>query len=98
MDQINIGEVKAQLREIAKAYQRPLHGKLALLEPYKEELLDLDTKGASTAEISTFLAQCKLTVSKDSVQRFLRIAKQKERSSRSKKANSPAPPDGAAVA
>lgn len=75
MAEINITEAKAKLREIAKSYHRPLHGKLALLAPLKDELLALRKKGASIAEIAGHLAECKITVSKDTVQRFLRAAK-----------------------
>ena len=75
MADINIIEAKAKLREIAKNYKRPLHGKLALLAPLKDELLELRKKGASIAEIAGHLAECKITVSKDTVQRFLRAAK-----------------------
>ena len=76
MDEKTIAEAKEKLREIAKNYRKPLHGKLALLTPLKDELLILRKKGASIAEIAGHLAECKITVSKDTVQRFLRAAKQ----------------------
>lgn len=75
MAEINITEAKAQLREIVKKYQKPMRGKLGLLSPLKAELLELRKKGASIAEITGYLAECKITVSKDTVQRFLHAAK-----------------------
>jgi len=79
MNPINIEEIKQQLGEFAKAYQRPLHGKFAILSPLRDELLELDAKGASSADIAAILSQYQITVSKDTVARFLRIEKQNER-------------------
>lgn len=79
MNPINIEEVKQQLGEFAKAYQRPLRGKTAVLSPLRDELLELDAKGATSGEIAAKLAQFQITVSKDTVARFLRIEKQNER-------------------
>jgi intein-encoded DNA endonuclease-like protein len=39
------------------------------------EALELRKQGASIAEIAGHLAECKIMVSKDTVQRFLRAAK-----------------------
>jgi hypothetical protein len=72
MAQIDIEAAKAKLREIAKNYRRPLHGKLALLALLKDELLRLRNKGASIAEIAGFLAECKIILSMDTVRRFFR--------------------------
>lgn len=79
MAEIDIAQAKAQLREIAKKYEKPIKGKLALLSPLKDELLTLRKKGASVAEITGHLAECKITVSKDTVQRFLRTLKPAKR-------------------
>jgi hypothetical protein len=79
MNQINIEEIKQQLGEFAKSYQRPLRGKTAVLSPLRDELLELDAKGATSGEIASKLAQYQITVSKDTVARFLRIEKQNDR-------------------
>ncbi len=79
MNPINIEEIKQRLGEFAKAYQRPLRGKTAVLSPLRDELLELDAKGATSGEIASKLAQYQITVSKDTVARFLRIEKQNER-------------------
>jgi hypothetical protein len=79
MNPINIEEIKQQLGEFAKAYQRPLRGKTAILSPLRDELLTLDAKGATSGEIAVRLSQYQITVSKDTVARFLRIEKQKDR-------------------
>ena len=79
MNPINIEETKQKLGEFVKSYQRPLHGKFAILSPLRDELIELDAKGASSADIAAILAQYQITVSKDTVARFLRIEKQNER-------------------
>jgi hypothetical protein len=79
MNQINIEEIKQQLGEFAKSYQRPLRGKAAVLSPLRDELLDLDAKGMTSGEIAAKLAEYHVTVSKDTVGKFLRIEKQNER-------------------
>ena len=79
MNPINIEDTKQKLGEFVKSYQRPLHGKFAILSPLRDELIELDAKGASSAEIAAILAQYQVTVSKDTVARFLRIEKQNER-------------------
>ena len=79
MNPINIEDTKQQLREFVKSYQRPLHGKFAILSPLRDELIELDAKGAKSADIAAILAQFQITVSKDTVARFLRIEKQNER-------------------
>jgi hypothetical protein len=79
MTPINIEEIKQQLGEFAKSYQRPLRGKTAVLSPLRDELLTLDAKGATSGEIAAALSQFQITVSKDTVARFLRIEKQNDR-------------------
>jgi len=79
MNPINIEDTKQQLGEFVKSYQRPLHGKFAILSPLRDELIELDAKGAKSADIAAILAQFQITVSKDTVARFLRIEKQNER-------------------
>lgn len=81
---------KEQLRLLVKNYARPVRGKLALLAPLREELLELDRKGATTGEIAGLLAQCQITVSKDSIARFLRM----ESAKRPKKNAAPPPTGG----
>jgi hypothetical protein len=87
MNPINIEEAKQQLGEFVKAYQRPLRGKTAVLSPLRDELMALDAKGATSGEIAAVLSQFQITVSKDTVARFLRIEKRNERK---KPATSPA--------
>jgi hypothetical protein len=87
MNPINIEETKKNLGDFVKSYQRPLRGKFAVLSPLCEELLALEAKGATSGEIASALAQFNITVSKDTVARFLRIEKQNER----KKAASTSP-------
>ena len=79
MNPINIEDTKQKLGEFVKSYQRPLHGKFAILSPLRDELIELDAKGASSADIAAILSQYQITVSKDTVARFLRIEKQNER-------------------
>ena len=79
MNPSNLEAAKQQLGEFVKAYQRPLRGKFALLYPLKDELMALDAKGATSGEIASVLAQFQITVSKDTVARFLRLEKQRER-------------------
>ena len=79
MNPINIEETKSRLGEFAKSYQRPLRGKTAILSPLRDELLELDAKGATSGEIASALSQFQITVSKDTVARFLRIEKQNDR-------------------
>ena len=86
MSQISIEAAKQQLGQIAKSYQRPLRGKFAILAPLRDEIVELAGKGAASAEIAAFLAQCQIAVSKDTVARFVRMETAKERSSRAKKA------------
>lgn len=85
MSEININAVKEQLRQFTQSYQRPLRGKFAVLSPLREELLALVKKGASSADISAILAQYQITVSKDTVARFLREEARKERGGRARK-------------
>ena len=79
MNPINIEEIITQLGEFAKSYQRPLRGKAAVLSPLRDELLQLDTKGMTSGEIAAKLAEFHVTVSKDTVGKFLRIEKQNDR-------------------
>ena len=79
MNPINIEETKMKLGDFVKSYQRPLRGKFAVLSPLREELLELESKGATSGEIAAALSQFQITVSKDTVARFLRIEKQNER-------------------
>lgn len=85
MNEIDMDEVKQQLQEFTQAYQRPLRGKFAVLMPLKDEIVELDRRGAASGEISAILAQFKITVSKDTVSRFLREESRKERGSRAKR-------------
>lgn len=87
MNPINIEDTKQKLGEFVKSYQRPLRGKFAILSQLRDELIELDAKGASSADIAAILAQYQITVSKDTVARFLRIEKRNERK---KRATSPA--------
>ena len=77
--------VKEQLRSLAADYERPLRGKFAVLMPLREEIIELERKGASTGEIAAMLAQCQVAVSKDTVGRFLRMEKKERSSPRAKK-------------
>ena len=72
MSQNNVSAAKEQLRSLVTSYSRPLRGKLALLAALREEIIELDKKGATSAEIAALLAQCQITLSKDTVARFLR--------------------------
>jgi hypothetical protein len=56
MNPINIEETKSRLGEFVKAYQRPLRGKTAVLSPLRDQLLELDAKGATSGEIASALA------------------------------------------
>jgi IS30 family transposase len=94
MNSINVDAAKQQLRQLANAYQRPLRGKFAVLAPLRQEILELERKGASTGEIVSMLAQCQITVSKDTVGRFLRQETKKERTSRAKKMDALAHDEG----
>ena len=101
MNQINIEAARQQFRQLARAYERPLRGKLALLAPLRDELLELERKGATGAEIAAMLAQLQITVTKDTVGRFLRTEAAKERSTtRARKAgpDAPASDNGGAAA
>ena len=94
MNEININAVKEQLRQFTRAYQRPLRGKFALLMPLRDEIMELERKGAVSGEIATILAQYQITASKDTVARFLREEARKERGSRAKKTGSDAQANG----
>lgn len=98
MNQINLDAAKQQFRQLARTYERPLRGKLALLAPLRDELIELDRKGATGAEIAAMLAQLQITVSKDTVCRFLRTEAAKERTTRARKAGPDAPAPGNAGA
>jgi len=56
-----------------------------MLAQLREEILELRKKGATSGEIAALLAQCQITISKDTVARFLRMEAAKERSNRAKK-------------
>jgi IS30 family transposase len=94
MNQIDMSAVKQQLREFTQGYQRPLRGKLAVLMPLRDEVLELARKGAASGEIASVLAQYQITVSKDTVSRFLRQETKKERTPRAKKNGSEAQTNG----
>lgn len=94
MNEININAVKEQLHQFAQNYQRPLRGKFAVLMPLKDEVLELARKGAASGEIASVLAQYQITVSKDTVSRFLRQEGRKERNSRAKKTGTEAQTNG----
>ena len=98
MNQIDMNAVKHQLREFTQTYQRPLRGKFAVLFPLREEIVELSRKGAASGEIASILAQYQITVSKDTVARFLREEARKERGSRAKKAGSEAQASGSETA
>jgi hypothetical protein len=98
MSQNNVSAAKEQLGQIAKSYQRPLRGKLALLAALREEIMELDSKGATGAEITEMLAQCQIKLSKDTVARFLRTEAAKERRTRAKKPAPVMPPCGGTTA
>ena len=98
MNQSNISAAKEQLRLLAKNYVRPLRGKMAELAQLREEIIELDRKGACSAEIAALLAQCQITVSKDIVGRFLRLEAAKDRKARAKKAVPVMPPSGGTAA
>ena len=98
MSRNNVSAVKEQLRSLVKSYSRPLRGKLALLAALREEIIELDKKGATSAEIAALLAQCQITLSKDTVARFLRTEAAKERRPRAKKPAPVMPPSGSTVA
>jgi len=98
MNESNISAAKEQLRLLAKNYVRPLRGKMAALAQLRDELIELERKGACSAEISALLAQCQITVSKDLVGRFLRLEAAKDRKARAKKAVPVMPPSGGTTA
>lgn len=98
MSDINFDAARQQLRNCIKTYQRPLRGKFAVLAPLRDELVELHKKGATGAEIAAMLAQCQVTVSKDTVARFLRMETAKERGPRPKKAAAQAPAGGSGTA
>ena len=79
MSETNIDEVKKQLNEIIAAYEKPVRGKFAALMPFKKEIFTLKERGATAAEIMAIMTKCKVTVSKDTVQRFLHDMKPKKR-------------------
>ncbi len=88
MNEININAVKKQLQEFTRSYQRRPRGKFAVLTPLREEILELTRRGATTAEIASILAQYQITVSKDTIGRFLREEAKRERTIRAKKPTS----------
>jgi hypothetical protein len=90
MNQIEISAVKEQLRQFTQSYRRPLRGKFAVLMPLRDEIMELERKGAASGEIASILAQYQIAVSKDTVARFLREEARKERGSRAKKTGSEA--------
>jgi len=85
MSEININEVKQQLREVARNYRRPMRGKFAVLAPFKEEIVELSRRGAASGDIASILAQFQVAVSKDTVARFLREETRKDRATHGKK-------------
>ncbi len=98
MIQNNVSAAKEQLRSLVTSYSRPLRGKLALLAALREEIMALDKKGATSAEIAEMLAQCQIKLSKDTVARFLRTEAAQERRTRAKKPAPVMPPAGGATA
>lgn len=94
MNESNINAVKEQLHQFTQTYQRPLRGKLAVLMPLRDEVLELARKGAASGEIASILAQYQITVSKDTVSRFLRQETKKERTPRAKKNGTEAQTNG----
>jgi len=98
MSQNNVSAAKEQLHSLVKSYSRPLRGKLALLAALREEIMELDSKGATGAEITEMLAQCQIKLSKDTVARFLRTEAAKERRTRAKKPAPVMPPSGGTTA
>jgi hypothetical protein len=98
MSQNNVSAAKEQLRSLVKSYSRPLRGKLALLAALREEIMELDGKGATSAEIAAMLAQCQIKLSKDTVARFLRSEAAKARRTRAKKPRPVMPPAGGTAA
>lgn len=85
MNEVNIDEVNTQLDEIIAKYQKPIRGKFAALMPFKKRILALKEKGATAEEITGFMTKCKLTVSKDTMQRFLHDMRPKRRNSAASK-------------
>jgi len=85
MSDTDMNAAKQQLRSLTDAYQRPLRGKFAVLMPLRQEIIELDRKGASGGEIAAMLAQCQVTVSKDTVGRFLRQESKAGRNGHAKK-------------
>ena len=98
MNESNVSAAKEQLHLLANNYVRPLRGKLAVLAQLREEILALDKRGATTAEIAAVLAQCEITISKDFIGRFVRLEVAKERKTRAKKAVPVMPPSGGTAA
>jgi hypothetical protein len=98
MNQIDMNAVKQQLREFTQGYRRPLRGKFAVLMPLRDEIMELERKGAASGEIASILAQYQVTVSKDTVARFLREEARKERGSRAKKNGPEAQTNGSETA
>lgn len=98
MNEINANAAKEQLRSLVNSYSRPLRGKLALLAALREEIIELDSKGATSAEIAALLAQCQIKLSKDTVARFLRTEATKERKTHAKKPAPVMPPVGGPAA
>jgi len=94
MNDTDVNAAKQQLRRLTDAYRRPLRGKFAELMPLRQEIIELDGKGASGGEIAAMLAQCQVAVSKDTVGRFLRMEKKERSSTRPKKTGGEAQPPG----
>jgi hypothetical protein len=86
--------VKEQFSSLVDSYERPLRGKFAVLVPLRDGIIKLENKGASTGEIVSMLAQCQVTVSKDTVGRFLRVEKKERSSPRAKKTGGEAQTSG----
>jgi len=94
MTELNMDAVKEQLRSLVDSYERPLRGKFAVLMPLRDEIIELEKKGASTGEIASMLAQSQVSVSKDTVGRFLRVEAKKQSANRAKKTGDEAQTSG----
>jgi hypothetical protein len=81
-----------KLRDIVANYQKPPSGKNALLLPFKEEILALKKKGATHAEVATYLTDCKILekgkFAGDNISKFLAQIKHMRRIPRAKVAKS----------
>ena len=79
MSEVNIDEVKKKLNTIIAGYEKPMRGKFAALMPFKTEIFKLKAKGATAIEIRDIMDEAKVTVSKDTMQRFLHDMKPQKR-------------------